>query len=363
MSPLFLVTAVLPTVLAAIYYGLIASDIYISESRFVVRSPQQQAPSSLLGSLASIPGVGSINRSPDDALVIQDYILSRTALAELEKNLHLSNAFRRRGLDFFTHFPWPDWWNDSFEALYRYYPSRVGVDVDSASSVTTLKVSAFTAEDAYRIDEMLLQMSERLANHLNDRAREDTIDFASTVVRDAEQRAKDAALALANYRNQKVVIDPEKQTQLHLEQVAKLESELIAGKAALNGLVIYTPNNPHIPALRSRLEMLQREIDAESSRVTGGSRSLANKATEYERLALERGFADKQLAAALDSLAAARNEARRKMLYLERIAQPSLPDYPVEPRRIRAVVVVFVLGLIVWGILSLLVASIREHMQ
>jgi len=41
--------------------------------------------------------------------------------------------------------------------------------------------------------------------------------------------------------------------------------------------------------------------------------------------------------------------------------QPNLPDYPGEPRRIRTILIVLVLGLIAWGILSLLLASVREH--
>jgi capsular polysaccharide transport system permease protein len=48
---------------------------------------------------------------------------------------------------------------------------------------------------------------------------------------------------------------------------------------------------------------------------------------------------------------------------LERIVQPNQPDIAIEPRRFRAVVIVLLLGLLAWGIMSLLVASIREHMQ
>jgi capsular polysaccharide transport system permease protein len=40
-------TVIIPTILASIYFGLIASDVYISESRFVVRSPQRQTQTGL----------------------------------------------------------------------------------------------------------------------------------------------------------------------------------------------------------------------------------------------------------------------------------------------------------------------------
>jgi len=46
-SRLFLFTTLVPTVLAMIYFGFLASDIYTSESRFVVRSPDRQTASPL----------------------------------------------------------------------------------------------------------------------------------------------------------------------------------------------------------------------------------------------------------------------------------------------------------------------------
>jgi capsular polysaccharide transport system permease protein len=76
---------------------------------------------------------------------------------------------------------------------------------------------------------------------------------------------------------------------------------------------------------------------------------------------LDRVFADKLLATALASLEQARNDAQRKQLYLDRIVEAGKPDVAVEPRRIRSVITTLALGLIAWGVLSLLVAGVREH--
>ena len=111
------------------------------------------------------------------------------------------------------------------------------------------------------------------------------------------------------------------------------------------------------------VETLQSEIANESARVTGGEKSLAGKAAGYQSLVLEREFADKQLTSALASLEQARNEAIRKQLYLERIVQPSKPDVAMEPRRLRAVLTTMILGMIAWGILAILIAGVREHID
>jgi capsular polysaccharide transport system permease protein len=97
------------------------------------------------------------------------------------------------------------------------------------------------------------------------------------------------------------------------------------------------------------------------SDVAGGNASLSTKAAAYQRLALERDFADRQLAASMASLEQARNDAQRKQLYLERIVQPNLPDVAIEPRRLHAVLVVFLMGLVTTGALSILLAGVREH--
>jgi capsular polysaccharide transport system permease protein len=61
------------------------------------------------------------------------------------------------------------------------------------------------------------------------------------------------------------------------------------------------------------------------------------------------------------SLESATAEAQRKQLYLERLVQPNTPDVATEPKRIKSILEVFALGMIAWGVLSLLLAGVREH--
>jgi capsular polysaccharide transport system permease protein len=353
---LFFLTVVVPTILASFYFGLIASDVYISESRFVVRSSQRQAPTGL-GVLMQTAG---FSRSQDDTYTVHDFMRSRDAVAKINGRLNLKEAFGNRDIELFSRFN-PLGLDDSFEALHLYYQRNIGIDLDPASSISTLKIKAFKAEDAYRVNEMLLKLGEQLINQLNERARNDLVRFAATEVDDATTKAKAASLAVSKYRSLNTVFDPERQSALQLQQISKLQDELIATKTQLAQVRTFTPENPQISALKNRVDTIQSEISNEMAKVTGAGPSLTSKAAEYERLALDRAFAEKQLAAALASLEQARNDAQRKQLYLERIVQPNTPDMAMEPRRIRGVFSTFVLGLLAWGILTLLISSIREH--
>jgi capsular polysaccharide transport system permease protein len=356
LGALFWLTVVLPTVLSIIYFGLWASDVYTSESSFVVRSPEKPA-SSPLGVL--LKGVG-FAAAHDDSQTVQSFIVSRDALRALDETVQIKKAYASDKVDLLNRFAGVDP-DDSFEALFRYYQGKVKVVTDPGTSITTLSLKAFSAQDAVRANQLLLERSEALVNRLNERGRKDLIRYAQTEVEAATRKAKDAALALSVYRNRQGVIDPERQAAAQLQQIAKLQDELIATTTQLAQLKALTPQNPQIQALRARAKSLREEIEAETGKVTGPRQSLSNKAAEFQRLVLESDFANRQLASAMASLESARNEAQRQQIYLERISQPSLPDVAQEPRRLRNILSTFLLGLMAWGILSMLIAGVREH--
>lgn len=88
---------------------------------------------------------------------------------------------------------------------------------------------------------------------------------------------------------------------------------------------------------------------------------MSNQASDYQRVYLENQLAEQQLAAAMTSLENAKAEAERKQLYLEVISQPNHPDMAQEPKRLYNIVATLIIGLMLYGIVSLLTASVREH--
>lgn len=356
LKPLFIATVLIPTAISIIYFGFLASDVYVSESRFVVRSPDKPAATGL-GVLLKSAG---FTNAGDEIYAAQDYVQSRDALAGLNRRGMIAVVYADKGISVFDRFN-PFGTSNSFEDLYNYYKKKIKVEHDTTSSIVTLTVRAYTPSDARKINEQLLEMAEDTVNKMNTRGRQDLVQFAKTEVNDAKEKAELAAIALSRFRNEKGVVDPEKQANVQVQMVSKLQDELIASKTELLQLRQVAPQNPQIPALEAGIRGLTEQIDSEFGKAAGGRRSLAASAVEYQRLALESQFSDKQLANAMASLEEARNEARRKQAYVERIVQPNLPDYPLEPRRLRGILATLILSLIAWGILSMLLAGVREH--
>ncbi|CCG42899.1 capsule polysaccharide export inner-membrane protein BexC [Magnetospirillum molischianum] len=353
---LFVSVVLLPTLLATLYYGAIASDVYISESRFIIRKPSQQS-SSALGLL--LKG-SSFSQSQDDTYTVREYIMSRDALIELDKKLDLRRTFSSKDIDIFSRFAGiiPD---DSFETLFKYYLKHIDVTIGADSSIITLETRAFNGQEAVFANELLLDLSEDLVNKLNERARKDLISFALREVINAQSKNKAAVVALANYRNRHGVIDPEKQSQIPMQQISRLQDELISAIAQRTQLQMLAKDNPQIPSMDKRIEILKNEIQKVSDQIAGGDYSLASKASDYQRLSLDKEFSEKLLAGALGTLEQAHNEALRKQLYLERIVEPNIPDKALEPKRIRSIVAVFLVGLMLWLILTMVTAGIKEH--
>lgn len=348
---------VVPTSIAVLYFGAIASDVYISESSFLIRAPEKQG-SSILGQF--LKGTGFSN-SQDDVYAVEDYIKSRDAMNVLARDLNLKQKFASGKVDIFNRFNGMGW-DSSYERFYKYYQKMVGIQIGSMSSILTLQTKAFTAQDSRAMNAVLLTLGEKLVNSLNQRAQESLISTAQGEIDKAESKAKKASLALAEYRNRNSVIDPEKQSAIPLQQIAALQDQLMSTNALILQIATVSKDNPQLTTLRQHAQLLAAEIDKETTKVAGsGKNSLASKSAGYQRLLIDNQFADRALVSAMASLEQARNEAQHQQLFLERISQPSLPDRSMEPKRLQGIAAVLLLGMLVWGILSILLAGVREH--
>jgi capsular polysaccharide transport system permease protein len=346
----------LPTLVAGVYYFAIASDLYLSEAKFIVRSPKQ-VQTSTLGALLQTTGLG---RAADDTAAVQDFILSRDAVRRLERQDDLRAILGRPEGDLVARFPGILARTD-FEALFRRYEYFVSVETDTSTGVTSLDVKAFRPEDARKIASALLTYSEQLINELNDRSRRDAVDTAEREVDRAQEQIAHIQSELTTYRVQQKMLDPKTTSAGVLELIGQMNATLATARTHLAELLKDSPNSPQIPLVKTRIASLEQLIAEERTKLSGENNSVVTALTEYERLTLERELAEKALASAFTSLEAARLEAQRQQLYLEPIAQPNLPDYPLYPKRVASFTMVLVSCLVVYGIVWLLVVSAREH--
>jgi capsular polysaccharide transport system permease protein len=196
---------------------------------------------------------------------------------------------------------------------------------------------------------------------MNRRIQQDAVVFSTEEVRLAEERLRKVQIALTEFRNREIQIDPNRSSVLVMELVAKLMDELSRVTAQIAETVASSPNSPQVAALERRAEALRSQVARERGRVTDQSDGLAQKIAKFEEFNLEREFAAKALASAIVSLDTARGEVRRQQLYLERISGPSLPDKALMPRRMFETISIMITNLVVLLIGWLVRTGITEH--
>lgn len=354
----FLLFVGLPVFLSIIFYGLIASDVYVSETRYVIKSPnQKQAPSLNLANLIQTTGLSGGQEQTNEVL---DYIRSRDALTALSKKIDVRAKFMSADADFLSRFPAP-FKEDNFERLYEYYGDMVSAELDNETSAAVLTVKSFSPKDSHDIAAGLLELSEAKVNALNARAKSRQVTEAEVRVAEAEQRLQRARVALREYRNTAQILDPKVEAVGVLEVATGLTAQRAALSAQLQSMAAATPRHPSLPALRRQLAAVDAQIAGQSSRAVGSSGAISSKLTEYEKQLTEQEFALAMLTAAQATLEQARTDAAKQQFYLERLVEPNVPDMALLPERFLGVLTVLGVSLCLYLVGWMLIVGILEH--
>ncbi|MFH5924941.1 capsule biosynthesis protein [Roseomonas xinghualingensis] len=354
----FLLAVVLPTALAATYFYAIAAGQFASEARFLVRG-SSGGGGALGGALGAALGGAGFKPVQEEAMAVRDFLRSQDAVRAVRQSVDLVSIWRRPEADL-PAMLWTD--EPSVETLTRYYRRMVTAEYDSESGTVAVQARSFRPEDSRLLAEALLVASENLVNQLSERQREDTLGTARREVEIAESRVLAAREALTTFRQEGRAIDPARESAANVASVSALEGALTQTRAELQEKGAYMrADNPQIQLLRNRISALERQIVAERERLTTGEHAVPQQLANYERLMLEREFADRQLVSAAASLESARVDAARQQLYVARITQPQLSESPQYPKAAFTVGSVFVVLAVVYGIASLILAGFREH--
>ncbi|MDT2019462.1 capsule biosynthesis protein [Methylocella sp. CPCC 101449] len=360
----FICCVVIPALVVSLYFAFIASDQFATEARFAVRTAQFEGDPS--GNIK--PGVasgGSPVRVPSlagqEAYVVAAYIRSAAIFDDFPKSLDLRAIFSRPEADFWARLKS----NATREELLRYWLSMVDVRVNNLSGVVTVFVKAFRPEDSYEVALGIIHASEILVNRLSERARNDAVGRAEQEVRRNEQLVQSALRDMQDYRDSQQFIDPSSEatststllTRAMNDRI-QLQSDYFVATRAMS------VSAPSALVLKSRLDALDQQIEQLKARMTGPAerRTISAAIGKFEELELRRQFAERLYTMSQDALQRAKQKAEWQNIYLSVFVPPALAQLALFPERINMTLLIFAVLAIVWGILSLISAAIRDHM-
>lgn len=347
----------LPCFLAAIYWGELASNKYVSDSKFIIKHSDNNPSSGL--EISSLLGGGGFNSK--DSYMIVDYILSSDMLDLLNKDLGLQAHFSDANIDILSRLPK----NASREELLKHYRKHISVDYDEISSVITVSVQSYSPEMAQIILKQIIHHSEGFTNKIGHRIADEQVAFVSSQLSRAQIQVRLAQRSIVDFQNKHgLVLSPESDSQSLYSIINTLEATLATKRAELRSLSSYLNSSaPDIKQLNAEVSSLHQQIKFEKSRIVGKGEkpALNNLKSEFQDKKLNLEFGTDLYKSALTALEAARIEALRKLSHLVLIESPALPGTAEYPRRIYNFTTFVAFNLMLFWIGKLVVATIKDH--
>ena len=348
--------ALVVSALAGIYWGVVASDRYVSEARVIIQRTDLSGGASMdFSSLLSM-GTGT-NRA--DQLLMRDHLLSLDMVRKLEADLKLRKHFSTHG----------DWlsrlWDEQapLEEFLPYFHSRVTVELDEYAGVLSVKAQAYTPEMSRAIAAAMVAEGERTMNAIGHALAQEQVAFLETQVQNMSRRAQRARAALLEFQNRKGLVSPQATAENVTAIVNRLEAQLAELQTRRTGMLGYLqPDNANVVELGLQIDAVQRQIGAEKARLTApGGKTLNATVEAYGRLEMEAKFAQEVFESSLVALEKGRVEATRTLKKVSVLQSAGLPEYPLQPRRFYNFIVFTITALLLAGVLQLLSAIVKDH--
>lgn len=341
--------------LSALYWGILASDRYVSETNVVLESPQITIPSMDVSSL-----LGGSSGESGDMLLLRDYLLSVDMLKKIDSLVGFREHYAASDIDFISNLGDV---NLPIEDLHEYYLKRISVELDEYANVLRIKVEAFTPEMAHKIASLLLEEGEKHMNLLGKRLAEEQVKFLEQQVSTLNDSFNTVRGELIEYQNKNGLISPSGTVESISAVVASLEGKLSNLQAEKTMLTSYqSSNSPAMVKVENEINAVSHQINEEKSRMAQQSGNALNTVTaEYQTLELKVQFALDSYSGALAALQSTRIEAARKLKQVSVLQSPTYPEYPLEPQRFHTIIVYSLLALFVALIAQMLLLIIKDH--
>ncbi len=359
----FLILVLAPLVAVIFYLTVIAEDRYASTAGFAVRSQEASGANDLLGGLAQFTG----GTAASDSDILYEYIQSQELVHEVDAALDLQAHFGQHWPGDWAFALWPE---PTLEDLSWYWQRIVGISYDSASGLMELQVTAYDPEMAQAISRTIVELSQTRINALNEQAREDAMRYARADLDEALERLKASREALIQFRTRTRIVDPETDIQGRMGVMNNLQQQLAEALIELDLLRGSLGNSdPRITSAQKRIDVIRDRINlernsfasAETSENGGIGEDYPSLISEYERLSVDREYAEQTYRAALTALEVAKDEATRQSRYLATYIKPTLAQASEYPQRLLLIGLCGLFLLLSWAILVLIYYSIRDR--
>lgn len=351
-----IIATFLTCMLAGVYWLLIASDRFVSEAHVIIQRTDVSGGQAMDFS-SLLNGTGG---SRAEQLLLRDHLLSLDMLRKIDTTLKLRDHYSDKQRD-----PLSRLWNlnTSIEWLHRYFLSRVSVELDDYAGVLVIKAQAYDPKTAHAISSLMLQEGGRFMNDMARGLAQEQVNFLEQQLVLMNERALQARQAVLNFQNQKELVSPQGAAEALAGIISRLDGQRSDLQTQLSASQAYlVPNHPTLVLLNQQLQAVEKQITQEKAKLASPAGKTLNRTVEeFQRLELAAAFAQDVYKTALVALEKGRLESMRTIKKVSVLQTPSLPEYPLEPRRFYNTLVFVLIALLLAGKVHLLEAIVRDH--
>jgi capsular polysaccharide transport system permease protein len=353
-SILFLGTFVLPLLAFTAYLVFFATDRYESLASATI-TEEKNATTSLDLSMLGITS----SAADKDSLILKEFIESKDMLKFLDDRLRIREHVTQPSIDFYSRLD-PD---ATMEEFHSYYLWMINVEYDPLSKLIRFGVQGFDENFANSLLRLIVERSQQFIDRINEQITREQLRFFDREIAESESRLKRAKEQLVAFQRENLLMTTEGESQTIMATIQTLEQELAQKRADLNArLLVLDRSAPQLQTVQMDITALESQIADAKQRLAGASdTSISELDSQFRDIQLNLEFVTNIYKSNLNALEQARLEAARRLKFLVVVAQPSVPERAEYPRRIYLIATVGVVLLILFFVVSLTMAIIREH--
>jgi len=338
------------------YILFVKSELYQSDSNIVIKDLSNKSAS--FGNFSFLLPSTS---STQDVYVIQTYLESFDELNKLDKKFHLKKHYSSDEVDIIDRLkPW-----STKEDFLKLYLKRLIYIYDQTTGIVTLGFLHTNPKIAYKIVNQLIKDANEQLNKYNKIIAQKQLKFVEKQVEENKKALDKSIKKLEEFQNSHIILDPTQTAEAQFTLLSNLEATLIEKKAKLNELSQYMNDKSfEIIRLKNEIKNLEKTIQKIKKALANPKKKALNiYIFEFERL---KGMVElnkelyKQSLLQLEQLKAEINKNSKTLL---EITKPYIPQGYKYPEKLKDIITIALILLLLYGIVSLIQAIIKEHID
>ncbi|HRX35116.1 MAG TPA: hypothetical protein P5337_01855 [Aestuariivirga sp.] len=352
-SYLFILLFVIPLALLCVYLMRFATDRFHSDAAISITQDNNNTASLDL-TVIGLPAIAD----DKDALTLVTFANSLDMLQYLESQLQLRQHFSSPDIDWWSRLP-PE---ASLEDFHKYMTHYVVVEYDTVSHLINIHVEAFSRDYAQKMVNAILARSQTFVDNMNARVTQEQTRFFESQLTTSEMRVREAKNQLITFQRENQMLTTDTEAAMINSNIGALDRLLIEkqGELTIKQREL-NENSPVIQILKAEIDTLNKQIDKEKQRLTGGASGVSELDAKFREIQFNLEFVENIYKSNLTQLERARLEAIQRLKYLIIITQPSMADASLYPDRPYIIITGIMILLMIYFIVSLMVAIVREH--